>query len=100
MRVGQSGANLFQIMHGLLDGQLAGATKHRQISAAQILEHYVMKRFTGKIDGRAMTEAVNNVRMAHPVERYCLVLKILDQGALELYVRHALEQDIQRFDND
>src|SRR5438552_1165642 len=94
MCVGQPGANLLQIKKRPVERQLAPPAHDRQISAAEILEHDVVKRIPGKIDGRAVTQTIDYVRMPYAVEGHCLVLKVFDQGALKLSVRHALKQNV------
>src|SRR5919206_1846199 len=47
-----------------------------------------------------MTEAADDVRVAHAVERDGLVAKVLDERALKLRVGHPLQVRVERLDDD
>ena len=49
-----------------------------------------MKGSALKINGRAVAEAADDVRVAHAVECHGLVTEVLDERALKLRVGHAL----------
>src|SRR6266568_1620396 len=98
MGVRQSRANLLQILEGAIEFERRLPAQHRQVTAAEILQNDVMKSCSAKVDGRAMTEATDDVGMAHPIERDGLVLKILNQGTLEFGVLIALQQNVECFD--
>src|SRR5437867_6774976 len=97
MSVRQSGANLLQILECAIEFQWRLPAQHRQVSAAEILQNDVMKSGSAEIEGSAVTKATDNVGMTHPIERDCLVLKILNQGTLEFGVLIALQKNVECF---
>ena len=59
-----------------------------------------MKWRSGEVQGRAVTETVDDIRMTNAVERNGLILKILNQRALKVCIGNTLQENIQHFDND
>src|SRR5204862_2338582 len=50
--------------------------------------------------GRAVADPADDVRMTNAVERDRLVLKILDQGPLEIVIKIIMQEYVQRLDDD
>src|SRR5712691_4411260 len=99
MRVCQTGTNLLEIEQSPVDRQRVLARKRRHVATRQVLEHDVMKSSAGKIDGGAMAQAVDDVWMAHAIERDCFVLKICNQRVFEIGIRRVLKKHVQGLDD-
>src|SRR2546423_10055707 len=63
VRVSESGADLFEIMERALKRQRIAPTECGHIAAGQVFEHEIMESVTGEVERRAMTEAVDDVRV-------------------------------------
>src|SRR5947207_10630918 len=59
-----------------------------------------MKGSAAEIDCGPVTEAADNIRMTHAVQRDRFILKVLNQGGLELGILITLQQHIECFDDD
>src|SRR5215204_1228938 len=59
-----------------------------------------MKNHPAQVARRAVSEAADDVRMAHAVERNRFVLKIFDERAFEVGVQIVLHKDVEGFDDD
>ncbi len=59
-----------------------------------------MESSTRQIDRGPMTQAADDMRVAHTIERDCFVLKILNQGAFQLGILIALKQNIKGLDHN
>ena len=70
------------------------------VAAGQVFEHEVVERLPRHVDGRAVAEAVDDVRVAHAVERDRLVAKVFDERVFELEIDRALQEKVEGFDHD
>src|SRR5438132_12691093 len=59
-----------------------------------------MKSSASDIDCSLVTEAADDIRMTHANESNSFILKVLDQGGLELRVLITLKQHVECFDHD
>src|SRR5436305_1203260 len=59
-----------------------------------------MKSSTAEIERSSVAEAADDVRMTHPIEGHGFILKVLNEGGLELLILITLQQHIERFDDD
>src|SRR5690349_17693712 len=100
VRMCESGANLLRVKRGSFQVERFAPTQCRQIAPAQEFEHDIMTSYAIEIDSGAMPEPADDVGMAHAIERNCFVLKVLNQGALEIEVLISLQENIQRLDHD
>ena len=100
MRVAEAGANLLDIIQGLLKRYLLFAQKTLHVTAGQIFENEVMKNRAAQIAGGAVADTADDIRMANAIERSGFVLKILDESSLKVRVEIVLKKHVERLDND
>src|SRR5258706_8975532 len=100
MRVAEAGANLLDIIQGLLKRYLLFAQKTLHVTAGQIFENEIMKNCTTQIAGGAVADAADDIRMANAIEGNGFVLKILDESSLKVGVEIVLKKHVERLDND
>src|SRR5205807_1574312 len=71
-----------------------------QVATAQIFQYQIMKSSAAEIDCGPVTEAADDIRMTHAIESHGFILKVLNQGGLELRVLITLKQHVECFDHD
>src|SRR5713226_6569563 len=98
VRVREPGADLLKIKKRTVQPQWLAPAERRQITAAQVFEHDVVKRRAGEIDRRAVPQPADDVWMTNAIKRSRFVLEILNQSALEFGILIALEQHVEGFD--
>src|SRR5687768_15435799 len=99
MGVGESGRNLLKIKQRLIDWQRPLTCQRSHVAARHVFDHDVMKSCACEINGGAVSEPADYVWMTHTIQSDCLVLKILNQRALQIQVGRTLQESVKRFND-
>src|SRR5713101_8132003 len=98
MRVSEPGADLLKVQKGAVQPERLAPAERRQIAAAQVFKHDVMKGCAAEIDRRAVSQTADDIGMTHAIKRRRFILKILNQRKLEFRILVALRQHVESLD--